>query len=98
MNTKKKAVVLSSGGLDSTTAMAIAKSRGYEIYSLSCRYGQRHSVELEAAANVAAVLGARKHLVIDIDLKIIGGSALTADIDVPKDRNEAQMRSDIPVT
>jgi 7-cyano-7-deazaguanine synthase len=94
----RKAVVLSSGGLDSTTAMAIAKSEGYEVYSLSFSYGQRHSVELEAAKRVAENLGAIKHLVIDIDLKLIGGSALTDDIEVPKDRNESEMTEEIPVT
>ena len=94
----RKAVVLSSGGLDSTTAMAMAKSEGYGVYSLSFSYGQRHSVELEAAKRVAEDLGAIKHLVIDIDLKLIGGSALTDDIEVPKDRNEGEMTEEIPVT
>ena len=94
----RKAVVLSSGGLDSTTAMAMAKSEGYDVYSLSFSYGQRHSVELEAAKRVAEDLGAIKHLVIDIDLKLIGGSALTDDIEVPKDRNESEMTEEIPVT
>ena len=94
----RKAVVLSSGGLDSTTAMAMAKSEGYDVYSLSFSYGQRHSVELEAAKRVAEDLGAIKHLVIDIDLKLIGGSALTDDIEVPKDRNEGEMTEEIPVT
>jgi 7-cyano-7-deazaguanine synthase len=94
----KKAVVLSSGGIDSTTAMAIAKAEGYEIHSLSFRYGQRHAVELEAAALVAGALGAREHLVIDLDLAKIGGSALTDAIEVPKARNEKEMRQGIPVT
>jgi len=76
----KKAIVLSSGGVDSTTSMAIAKAEGYDIYSLSFRYGQRHSLELEAAKEVAKAFGAREHLVIDIDLGRIGGSALTDDI------------------
>jgi 7-cyano-7-deazaguanine synthase len=98
MDKQKKAVVLSSGGLDSTTAMAIAKSEGFEIYSLSFSYGQRHSIELEAAKKVATALNAKKHLVIDIDMKLIGGSALTDSIDVPKDRDESQMTADIPVT
>jgi 7-cyano-7-deazaguanine synthase len=98
MPNTKKAVVLSSGGLDSTTAMAIAKSQGYEIYSLSFRYGQRHSVELEAAQRVAQALGAREHLVIDMDLGKIGGSALTDDIDVPKGRSEEAMTKEIPIT
>ncbi len=93
---EKKAIVLSSGGLDSTTA--IAKSEGYEIYSLSFSYGQRHSIELEAAKRVADAIRVAKHLVIDIDLKLIGGSALTDDIDVPKDRDESDMTGEIPVT
>ena len=94
----RRAIVLSSGGVDSTTAMAIAKSEGCEIYSLSFHYGQRHAFELEAAKRVAAKLGATKHLVIDIDLRKIGGSALTDDIEVPKGRKEDQMQHDIPVT
>lgn len=94
----KKAVVLSSGGLDSTTVMAIARSEGYDIYSLSFRYGQRHSVELEAAKRVAEALGATQHLVLEIDLRLIGGSALTDDIEVPKDRQESEMSGSIPVT
>ena len=94
----KKAVVLSSGGLDSTTAMAIAKADGYEIYSLSFSYGQRHTIELEASKRVAKALKAKKHLVIDIDLKLIGGSALTDNIEVPKDRGEDEMIKEIPVT
>ncbi len=95
---KKKAVVLSSGGIDSTTAMAIAVQEGYEVYSLSFRYGQRHVVELESARRVAETMGVKKHLVIDIDLGQIGGSALTDDIDVPKGRDEAEMQKDIPTT
>jgi 7-cyano-7-deazaguanine synthase len=98
METPRKAVVLSSGGLDSTTVMAMARSEGYEIYSLSFSYGQRHSVELEAARRVAEAMGVRKHLVIDVDMKLIGGSALTDDIPVPKDRNEDDMAGEIPVT
>jgi 7-cyano-7-deazaguanine synthase len=98
MAQNKKAVVLSSGGVDSTTAMAIAKSEGFEFYSLSFRYGQRHAYELEAAKKVAKMLGAKEHLVIDIDLRKIGGSALTDDIEVPKRRNEKEMSADIPVT
>jgi 7-cyano-7-deazaguanine synthase len=94
----KKAVVLSSGGLDSTTVMAIARSEGFEIYSLSFHYGQRHSIELEAANRVAEAFGAIKHLVIDIDLTSIGGSALTDDIEVPKGRDEDEMQKEIPVT
>jgi 7-cyano-7-deazaguanine synthase len=98
MNHVKKAVVLSSGGLDSTTAMAIAKFEGFEIYSLSFSYGQRHVVELEAAQKVANALGVTEHLVINMDLNKIGGSSLTDDIDVPKKRDEQAMTREIPVT
>jgi 7-cyano-7-deazaguanine synthase len=98
MQKKKKAIVLSSGGLDSTTAMAVAKEQGYEIFSLTFRYGQRHVREIEAAERVAKALGAKKHLVIDIDLAKIGGSALTDDIDVPKARTRQEMEEEIPVT
>ncbi|HET6489088.1 MAG TPA: 7-cyano-7-deazaguanine synthase QueC [Syntrophales bacterium] len=98
MNGKRKAVILSSGGIDSTTAMAMAKSEGYDLYSLTFDYGQRHAVELEAAGKTAEALGARRHLVIRIDLGKIGGSALTADIAVPHGRNEKELSSGIPVT
>lgn len=98
MSDIKKAVVLSSGGLDSTTVMAIARSEGYELFSLTFRYGQRHALEVEAAYRVARAFGAKKHLVIDIDLTPIGGSALTDNIDVPKGRSEAEMHREIPVT
>jgi 7-cyano-7-deazaguanine synthase len=98
MNSARKAVVLSSGGIDSTTAMAIAKYEGFKIYSLSFFYGQRHAFELEAAQKVANAIGVTKHLVINIDLKQIGGSSLTDDIDVPKDRDEQEMAREIPVT
>ena len=84
--------------MDSTTAMAIAAQEGYEIYSLSFRYGQRHVVELESARRVAEIMGAKKHLVLDLDLGKIGGSALTDDIDVPKGRDEAEMGRVIPAT
>ena len=95
----KKAVVLSSGGIDSTTAMAIAKDRGFEVYSLSFRYGQRHSVELECAKKVAAHLGAKDHKIVDIDLRQFGGSALTDDIAVPKHDSVTQIdQNQIPVT
>ncbi len=98
MAAKKKAVVLSSGGIDSTTAMAIAKADGYEIYSLSFNYGQRHAVELKAAGKVAKAFGAKEHLLIDLDLGKIGGSALTDAIEVPKARSEKEMKKEIPVT
>lgn len=80
----KKAVVLLSGGIDSSTTAAIAKAEGYDIYALSFDYGQRHRLELESAKKVAESLGAKKHLIIKFDLREIGGSALTADIEVPK--------------
>jgi len=94
----RKSVVLSSGGVDSTTVMAIAKAEGYEIYSLSFRYGQRHSVEVAAAEKVAVFFGAMKHLVLDIDLRIMGASALTDEIEVPKGRDERSMNTGIPIT
>ena len=98
MNQPKKAVVLSSGGLDSTTVLAMAKSQGYELTSLSFFYGQRHAFELQAAEKVAATVGVKRHLVTRVDLKPIGGSALTDDIDVPKARSESHMAEAIPVT
>jgi len=98
MNDEKKAVVLSSGGLDSTTVMALARSEGYTLYSLSFRYGQRHALELEAAQRVAQALGAKEHLVINIDLGKIGGSALTGNMGVPKGRDELELLEGIPVT
>lgn len=95
----KKAVVLSSGGIDSTTAMAIARDRGFDIYSLSFRYGQRHSVELECAKKVACRLGAGEHKIVNIDLRQFGGSALTDDIAVPKHDSVTQIdQTQIPVT
>ena len=93
-----KAVVLLSGGLDSSTLLAIAKSEGFDTYALSFRYGQRHQVEIEAARQVAQSLGVRQHIVLDIDLRSFGGSALTSEIAVPKGRGLKQMAEDIPVT
>ena len=93
-----KAVVLLSGGLDSTTVLAIAKAQGFEPYALSFRYGQRHQVELDRARDVARHLGTAGHVVVDFDLRAFGGSALTADIDVPKDRPVSEMSSGIPIT
>lgn len=89
----KRAVVLVSGGMDSAVVLAIARARGFETYALSLRYGQRHSAELDAAARNAASLGAAAHKVVEVDLRSIGGSALTADIDVPESPGEG-----IPVT
>jgi 7-cyano-7-deazaguanine synthase len=94
----KRAVVLLSGGLDSATVLSIAKSQGYELYALSFSYGQRHIVELEAARRVAASIGVAAHRIATIDLRIFGGSALTADIDVPKGRGIDEMSHGIPIT
>lgn len=93
-----RGVVLLSGGLDSTTVLAIAREQGYQPYALSFDYGQRHSVELEASRRVAEQLGAVEHKVIRLDLRAIGGSALTDDIEVPKHRPAAELESGIPVT
>ncbi len=98
MSEKKKAVVLSSGGIDSTTAMAIAADMGFELFSLSFFYGQRHAFELKAAEKVADFFNVKKHLVLEVDLRQIGGSALTDDINVPKSRAVSDMSTDIPVT
>lgn len=92
------AIVLLSGGVDSATALAMTRAAGRQCHALSFRYGQRHSVELAAAARVAKALGAVGHDVIDIDLRAIGGSALTADIAVPKDRSEGEIGQGIPIT
>jgi 7-cyano-7-deazaguanine synthase len=94
----KKAVVLLSGGIDSSTALAIAKSEGYEIHALSFRYGQRHEREIDAAKKVATALGAGAHLVIEFNLRAIGGSALTDEIEVPKSRSPGEISHGIPVT
>jgi 7-cyano-7-deazaguanine synthase len=94
----KRAVVLLSGGLDSATVLAIARRDGYAAYALSFRYGQRHAVELVSAERVARALGAVEHRVAEVDLRWIGGSALTADLAVPKDRPEERMAEEIPIT
>ena len=94
----RRAVVLLSGGLDSATVLAIARAEGFETYALSFDYGQRHDRELDSARRVAAALGAKEHLVLRLDLRAIGGSALTADIAVPKGRSVEAMGSGIPVT
>lgn len=94
----KKAVVLLSGGLDSATCCAVARSEGYEIFALSFSYGQRHSIELDCASKIAFFCGALQHQVANIDLRAFGGSSLTADIDVPKNRNSAEPSDEIPNT
>jgi 7-cyano-7-deazaguanine synthase len=94
----KKAVCLLSGGLDSATTLACARRDGFQTYALTFDYGQRHRIELEAAARVAAQLGAAEHRLFRLDLRAFGGSALTADIDVPKDRQPARGTEEIPVT
>ncbi len=95
---RSPAVVLLSGGLDSATVLAIAKRDGFAPYALSFRYGQRHALELAAAGRVAQALGAERHVVATIDLGLFGGSALTADLDVPKDRPADEMAHGIPIT
>jgi 7-cyano-7-deazaguanine synthase len=94
----KKAVCLLSGGLDSTTVVAMAQHEGFEVYALSFRYGQRHSIELERAATFAKLRGVARHAVLDIDLRSFGGSALTADIDVPKGHSVEDISAGIPIT
>ena len=98
MSQKRKAVCLLSGGLDSATCMAYALQKNYECYALSFDYGQRHRVELQAAARVAAALGVAQHRIVEVDLRAFGGSALTADISVPKARSSSEMGQGIPIT
>jgi 7-cyano-7-deazaguanine synthase len=94
----KRAVVLLSGGLDSATVLAWMRREGYACHALSFRYGQRHEIELARAAELAHALGAVEHKVAEIDLRAFGGSALTADIDVPKDRADGEISSGVPIT
>jgi len=94
----KRAVVLLSGGLDSTTTLATAIAEGYETYALSFEYGQRHKIEIGAARRIARALGAKEHRVAKIDMRIFGGSALTGDVDVPKKRPAKEIAQGIPVT
>ncbi|HEY7122411.1 MAG TPA: 7-cyano-7-deazaguanine synthase QueC [Ktedonobacterales bacterium] len=93
-----KAVILLSGGLDSTTTLAIAKHQGFVPYAITFRYGQRHNVEIEAAKRVAAQMGVAQHVIAEIDLRLFGGSALTSDIEVPKGRALEEMGQGIPIT
>jgi len=94
----KRAVCLLSGGLDSTTVLAIAQDEGYEVFALSFRYGQRHSVELEKATEFARTRGVSRHVILDLDLRSFGGSALTADIPVPKGHSVDDISTGIPIT
>jgi 7-cyano-7-deazaguanine synthase len=98
METRRRAVVLLSGGLDSTTTLAIAKSEGYEPYAMTFRYGQRHELEIDAAKKIATNSGVAAHIIAEIDLRIFGGSALTSDIEVPKGRPLEEMGHGIPIT
>ncbi|HEX4708473.1 MAG TPA: 7-cyano-7-deazaguanine synthase QueC [Candidatus Udaeobacter sp.] len=98
MNKTKRAVVLLSGGIDSSTTLAIAVAEHYEAYALSLEYGQRHQIEMQAAQRVAASLRAKEHRIGKIDLRVFGGSALTYDIRVPKKRSETDIAQSIPVT
>jgi queuosine biosynthesis protein QueC len=94
----RPAVLLLSGGLDSTTMLALAVQQGFDVHAMTFRYGQRHASEIDAARRVARTYGVRDHVVADIDLRTFGGSALTADIDVPKDRTDAAISHGIPIT
>ena len=94
----RPAVLLLSGGLDSTTMLAYALDRGFDVHAMTFRYGQRHAGEIEAARRVATQYGVKDHVVVDIDLRTFGGSALTADIEVPRDRPVEEMQSGIPIT
>src|SRR6478736_3479489 len=96
--TLKRAVVLLSGGLDSATALAICRADGFEAYALSFRYGQRHEREVPAGCKIAKSLGAKEHRIARIDLRVFSGSALTAELEVPKTRSATEMASGIPVT
>ncbi len=98
MNTKRKAVVLLSGGIDSSTTLYVAREMDFDLYALSFNYGQRHKIELQAAQKIAAHCGVCKHIIVDIDLRLFGNSALTDDIAVPKSRSAEEMAMDIPVT
>lgn len=93
-----KAIILLSGGLDSATVLAIAQKEGHELYTMTFSYGQRHNIEVEKARELAALFHVKEHKVIHIDLRAFGGSSLTANLDVPKDRTERAMHDSIPIT
>jgi 7-cyano-7-deazaguanine synthase len=95
---RKSAVLLLSGGLDSTTLLAHAIAEGFDVWAMTFRYGQRHAGEIEAARRIASAYAVRGHVVVDIDLRTFGGSALTSDIDVPKDRPLERAPYEIPIT
>jgi 7-cyano-7-deazaguanine synthase len=94
----KSAVVLLSGGLDSTTTLAIAKHEGFRLHALTFQYGQRHAIEIAAAQRVAQAMGVERHVIVDIDLRVFGGSALTDDLAVPKNRTQDEIGEGIPIT
>ena len=96
--TSERAVVLASGGLDSTVTAAVARRDGYALHLLTIAYQQRHAVEVERSRQVATALGAHQHVIMDVDLRAIGGSALTGDLSVPKQRTESERNRDVPVT
>jgi 7-cyano-7-deazaguanine synthase len=98
MSGKPRAVVLLSGGLDSTTVLAIARKEGFEVYALTFHYGQRHEVEIDAARRIAKHFGVARHIIVPLDLRSIGGSALTSELPVPKDRPTEEMSRGIPIT
>ncbi len=98
MSSANRAVVLLSGGLDSTTTLAIARESGFDTYAMTFRYGQRHEAEIEAARRVATAFGAVEHVIVDFDLRLFGGSALTSNVAVPKGRSIEAMAKGIPVT
>ncbi len=98
MNAQPKAVILLSGGLDSTTTLAIAQSLGFVAHAMTFRYGQRHEIEIDAARKIAKQFGVAQHVITDIDLRVFGGSALTSNIDVPKGRSLEEMGHGIPIT
>jgi 7-cyano-7-deazaguanine synthase len=98
MSDRRRAVVLLSGGMDSTTTLAIAQGEGYDVHALSFAYGQRHAVELDAARVIAERMGVTRHVIVPIDLRVFGGSALTSDLEVPKDRPLEEMSTGIPIT